>query len=46
MPGLASPLWFVEKQKQEDEEKIKKLQDQVEEQKLLAGCLVGSSEYT
>lgn len=40
--SLALAVWFAEKQKQEDEEKIKKLQDQLEEQKLLAGALLGA----
>ncbi|XP_070318285.1 testis-expressed protein 13A-like [Odocoileus virginianus] len=39
---LALAVRFAERQKREDAEKIKELQDQLEEQKLLTGALLGT----
>lgn len=39
--ALAQAVRFAKKQKQEDAAKVKKLQDQLEEQKLLTNALVG-----
>ncbi|XP_065772954.1 testis-expressed protein 13A-like [Muntiacus reevesi] len=39
---LALAVRFAERQKREDAEKIKQLQDQLEEQKLLTGALLGT----